>query len=96
MKSYPLWNNNFKLEIQNIQIVTNNPTDTPQMKRIGKIITALYTVDKLDEDKEFEIDLEFRVCLNGDDICVPITILSGARFAIPLCNENVTLPGMTF
>ena len=95
--SYEICNlTRYGILITYLKIIINNPTDIPQMKRIGKVITALYTVNKLDEDKEFEVDLEFRVCLNGDDICVPITILSGARFAIPLCNENVTLPGMTF
>ena len=53
-------------------------------------LSSRYTIDKLDEDKSFEIDMYAEVCIDG--YCEIVSILSRVLVPIPLCN-TITLPG---
>ena len=52
-----------------------------------------YSVDKLDVEKVFVLDLAFQIKIEGD--VTSVTILSDMKVPIPGCNENATftLPG---
>ena len=65
-------------------------------QKIGPF-TLRYTIDKLDDEKQFQIDFGASVCPNnGDDCIFDIDIIQDYRVPIPFCNSNfsLSLPGM--
>ncbi|XP_072033124.1 uncharacterized protein [Amphiura filiformis] len=66
---------------------------TEEMHALGSAIMLRFSIDKLDADKEFVLDLSFQLKIEG--VTTDFNILSATRVPIPLCNENTTfsLPG---
>ena len=63
--------------------------------RYVTIITRYFrfTADKLDDTKQYLIDLSVNVCFDGT--CTNVPILTNAVIPIPLCGDEavITLPG---
>ncbi|XP_072033446.1 LOW QUALITY PROTEIN: uncharacterized protein [Amphiura filiformis] len=55
-----------------------------------------YTIDKLEDEKVFVVDLSAKVCINGPRDCIlDVSIVEDHKIPIPLCNNNfsLALPG---
>ncbi|XP_033637723.1 uncharacterized protein LOC117298529 [Asterias rubens] len=66
-------------------------------QKIGPF-TLRYTIDKLDDEKQFQIDFGASVCpINGEECIFKIDIIQDYRVPIPFCNSNfsLSLPGKT-
>ena len=67
-----------------------------KQQQIGPF-TLRYTIDKLDDAKQFKIDFGASVCpINGEECIFDIDIIQDYRVPIPFCNSNfsLSLPGM--
>ncbi|XP_072033123.1 uncharacterized protein [Amphiura filiformis] len=66
---------------------------TEEVEMLGNAIEITFSIDKLDDDKEFLVNLALKLDIEGD--ITELGILSNTRFPIPLCNTNATftLPG---
>ncbi|XP_022103294.1 uncharacterized protein LOC110986022 [Acanthaster planci] len=60
---------------------------------IGNALSVMFSIDKLDATKEYEVDLTFSFRIDGFTTHFPI--MTNERFPIPICNANssLALPG---
>ncbi|XP_022102001.1 uncharacterized protein LOC110985344 [Acanthaster planci] len=67
----------------------------PEEQNIGDAITLRYSINKLDAQKEFEIDFGASICSGSDDCIFDLDIIQDYRVPIPFCNSNFSfsLPG---
>ncbi|XP_071798137.1 uncharacterized protein [Asterias amurensis] len=66
-----------------------------KQQKIGPF-TLKYTIDKLGDEKQFQIDFGASVCPNSGEECIfDIDIIQDYRVPIPFCNSNfsLSLPG---
>ena len=62
---------------------------------IGTAVSIGYTIDKLDDEKVFAIDLSTKVCPDPSDCIIDVQVVQDHKIPIPLCNTNfsLSLPG---
>ena len=70
-------------------------TGQPDKIDIGTAVSIGYTIDKLDDEEVFVIDLSTKVCPDQSDCVLDVEIIRDHKIPIPLCNMNfsLSLPG---